>query len=135
MFADKFVYFAHCLYFQCEELCFPSCMCFSSVAQSCPTLCDLMNRSTPGLPVHHQLSEFTQTRVHRVSDGIQPSYPLSSPSHLAPNLSQHHGFFQWVSSSHQVAKVLKFQLQHQSFQWIPINYLEGRKEKRKSLLT
>ena len=63
---------------------------FSSVAQSCPTLCDPMNRSTPGLPVHHQLPEFTQTRVHRVSDAIQPSHPGSSPSSPAPNPSQHH---------------------------------------------
>ena len=67
---------------------------FSSVAQSCPTLCDPMNRSTPGLPVHHQLPEFTQTHVHRVSDAIQPSHPLSSPSPPAPNPSQHQGLFQ-----------------------------------------
>ena len=92
---------------------------FSSVAQSCPTLCDPMNSSTPGLPVHHQLPEFTQTHVHWVSDAIQLSHPLSSPSPLALNLSQHQGLFRWVRSSHQVAKVLKFQLQHQSFQWTP----------------
>ena len=67
---------------------------FSSVAQSCPTLCDPMNRSTPGLPVHHQLPELTQTYVHRVSDAIQPSHPLSSPSPPAPNLSQHQGLFE-----------------------------------------
>ena len=67
---------------------------FSSVAQSCPTLCDPMNRSTPGLPVHHQLLEFTQTHVHRVSDTIQPSHPLSSPSPPAPNPSQHQSLFQ-----------------------------------------
>ena len=67
---------------------------FSSVAQSCPTLCDPMNRSTPGLPVQHQLPEFTQTQVHRVRDGIQPSHPLSSPSPLAPNPSQHQSLFQ-----------------------------------------
>ena len=67
---------------------------FSSVAQSCPTLCDPMNHSTPGLPVHHQLPEFTQTHVHRVSDAIQPSHPLSSPSPPAPNPSQHQGLFQ-----------------------------------------
>ena len=90
---------------------------FNSVSQSCPTLCDPMNHSTPGLPVHHQLPEFTQTHVHWVSDAIQLSHPLSSPSPPAPNLSQHQGLFQWVSSSHQVAKVLEFQLQHQSFQW------------------
>ena len=92
---------------------------FSSVAQSCPTLCNPMNRSTPGLPVHHQLPESTQTRVHRVGDAIQPSHPLSSPFPPALNLSQHQGLFKWVSSSHQVAKILEFQLQHQSFQWTP----------------
>ena len=90
-----------------------------SVAQSCPTLCDPMNRSTPGLPVHHQLPEFTQTHVHRVSDVIQPSHPLSSPSPPAPNPSQHQSLFHWVNSSHEVAKVLEFQSQHQSFQWTP----------------
>ena len=90
---------------------------FSSVAQSCPTLCDPMNRSTRGLPVHHQLSESTQTHVHWVGDVIQPSHPLSSPSPPAFNFSQHQGLFKWVSSSHQTAKVLEFQLQHQSFQW------------------
>ena len=90
----------------------------SSVAQSCPILSDPMDCSTPGLPVHHQLPEFTQTHVHWVGDAIQPSHPLSSPSPPAFNLSQHQGLFQWVSSSHQVAKILKFQLQHQSFQWI-----------------
>ena len=83
---------------------------FSSFAQLCPTLCDPMNRSTQGLPVHHQLPEFTQTHVHRVSDAIQPSPPLSSPSPPAPNPSQHQGLFQWVNSSHEVAKVLEFQL-------------------------
>ena len=67
---------------------------FSSVAQSCPTLCDPMNRSTPGFPVHHQLPEFTQTHVHQVSDAIQPSHPLSSPSPPAPNPSQHQSLFQ-----------------------------------------
>ena len=89
---------------------------FSSVAQSRPTLCDLMNRITPGLPVHHQLLEFTQTHVHQVSDAIQLSHPLSSPSPPAFNLSQHQGLFQGVSSLHQVVKVLEFQLHHQSFQ-------------------
>ena len=92
---------------------------YSSVAQSCPTLCDPMNCSTPGLPVHHQLLESTQTHVHRVGDAIQPSHPLSSPSPPALNLSQHQGLFKWVSSSHQVVKVLEFQLQHQSLQWTP----------------
>ena len=92
---------------------------FSSVAQSCPTLCDPMDCSMPSLPVHHQLPEFTQTHVHPVSDAMQLFYPLLSPSLPAFNLSQHQGLFKWVSSSHQVAKVsLVFQLQHQSFQWI-----------------
>ena len=76
-----------------------------------------MNHSTPGLPVHHQLPEFTQTHVHWVSDAIQPSHPLSSPSFPALNHSQHQGIFKRVSSYHQVAKALEFQLQHQSFQW------------------
>ena len=71
---------------------------------SCVRLCNPMNRSTPGLPVHHQLPEFTQTHVHRVGDAIQPSYPLSSPSPPAPNPSQHQGLFQWVNASHEVAK-------------------------------
>ena len=83
---------------------------FSSVAQSCPTLCDPMNHSTPGLPVYHQPLEFTQTHVHRVSDAIQPSQPLSSLSPPAPNPSQHQSLFQWVNSLHEVAKVLEFQL-------------------------
>ena len=92
---------------------------FSSVTQSCPTLGDPMNCSRPGLPVHHQLPESTQTHVHRVSDAIQPSHPLSSPSPPALNLSQHLGLFQWLNSLHEVAKVLEFQVQHQSFQWTP----------------
>ena len=77
-----------------------------------------MDCSTPGLPVHHQLPEFTQTHVHWVGDAIQPSHPLLSPSLPAFNFSQHQGLFKWVSSLHQVANVLEFQLQHQSFQWI-----------------
>ena len=81
------------------------------VTQSCPTICNPMNCSTPGLPVHHQLPDFTQTHVHRVGNAIQPSHPLSSPSPPDPNPSQHQGLFKWVSSSHQVAKVLEFQLQ------------------------
>ena len=92
---------------------------FSSVQLSCPTLCDTMNCSMPGLPVHHQLPEPTQTRVHWVDDAFQLSHPLSSPSPPALKLSQHQGLFKWVRSSHQVAKVLEFQLQHQSLQWIP----------------
>ena len=95
------------------------CLQFSSVAQSCLTLCDPMNCSMPGLPVHHQLTESTQTHVHRVGDTIQPSHSLSSSSSPALNLCQHQGLFKWVSSSHQVAKGLEFQLQHQSFQWTP----------------
>ena len=83
---------------------------FISVAQSCLTLCNPINRSTPGLPVHHQLPEFTQTHVHRVRDAIQTSHPLSSPSPLAPNPSKHQSLFQWVNSLHEVAKVLEFQL-------------------------
>ena len=96
---------------------------FSSVTQSCPTLCDPMNRSTPGLPVHHQFPEFTQTHVDRVGDAIQPSNPLLSPSPPAPNPSQHQGLFQWVNSLHEVAKVLEFQHQHHSFQWTSSTYL------------
>ena len=83
---------------------------FSSVAQLCPTLCDPMNLSTPGLPVHHHLVEFTQTHIHRVSDAIQPSHPLPSPSPPVPNPSQQQSLFQSVNSSHEVAKVLEFQL-------------------------
>ena len=89
---------------------------FSSVTQSCLTLCSPMDCSPPGFPVHHQCLESPQTHVHQVSDAIQPSHPLSSPSPPALNLSQHQGLFKWVSSLHQVAQVLE--LQHQSFQWI-----------------
>ena len=89
----------------------------SSVAQSCPTLWPPGVQHTR-LPCPSPIPIFTQTHVHRVGDAIQPPHPLSSPSPSAFNLSQHHGLFQWVSSSHQVAKVLEFQLQHQSFQWI-----------------
>ena len=100
----------------CQYIPIPSS---SSVAQSCSTLCNPMDCSTPGFLVHHQLLELVQTHVHGVSDAIQPSHPLLSPSPPAFNLSQHQGLFQWVSSLHQVAKVLEFQLQHQSFQWTP----------------
>ena len=89
-----------------------------SVAQSFLTLFDPMNRSTPGLPVHQQLPELAQTHVHWVGDAVQPSHLPSSPSPHAFNLSQHQGLWQWVCSSHQVAKVLEFQFHHQSFQWI-----------------
>ena len=83
----------------------------SSVAQSGTTLCDPRNRSTPGFPVHHQLPESTQTHGHWVGDAIQPCHPLLSPSPPTLNLSQHQGLFKWVSSSHQVSKLLEFQLQ------------------------
>ena len=91
---------------------------FSSVIQSCLTLCKHMDCSTPGLPVHHQLSQFTQTHVHWVGYAIQPFHTVSSPSPPAFNFSQHQGLIRWVSSSHQVARILEFQLWHQSFQWI-----------------
>ena len=89
-----------------------------SVAQICLTLCNAMDCSMRVFPVHHQLLELAQTHVHWVGDATQPSHPLSSPSSPAFNLSQHQGLFQWASSLYQVAKVLEFQLQHQSFQWI-----------------
>ena len=101
--------------------CFLTHLQFSSVQFSLSVVSDSsqpLDCSMPGLPVHHQLLEFTQTHVHSVSDAIQPSHSLSSPSPPALSLSQHRGLFKWVSSSHQVAKVLEFQLQHQSFQWI-----------------
>ena len=93
---------------------------FSSAAQSWPTLSNLMDCSTPGLPVHHQLAEFVQTHVHWMGDAIQPSHPLSSPSPPTLNLSQHQGLFQWVGASHEVVTVLA--LQHQTFQWILLPY-------------
>ena len=98
----------------------------SLVSRSYPTLCDPMDCSTQGRPVHDQLPEFTQTHVHWVGDTIQPSHPLASPSPPTLNLSQHKGLFQWVSSSHEVAKLLEFQPQHQSFQrkpnWSPLGW-------------
>ena len=100
------------------KICFMTSVQFSSVPQSCTTLCDPMDCSMLGFPVHHQLPEPTQTHVHWVGDPIEPSHPLLSPSPPAFNLSQHQGHFQWVSSLHQVAKGLEFQPQHQSFQWI-----------------
>ena len=107
----SWVYFQHFQHHSIMSLLpHPKSIQFSSVAQWCLTLCDPMNRSTPGLPVHHQLPESTQTHVHRVSDAIQPSHPLSSPSPPAPNPSQHQSLFQWVNSSNEVAKVLEFQL-------------------------
>ena len=114
---------------------------FSSVQSlNCVLLCNPMDCSTPGLPIHHQLPEFTQTHVRWVSDAIWPSHPLSSPSPPALNLSHHQGLFKWVGSSHQVAKVLEFQLQHQSFQWIfRTDFLQDwlvcrPKDSRKSML-
>ena len=92
---------------------------FSLAAQSCPPLCNPKHCSAPGLPVRCQLLGPTQTHVHWVGDAIQPSHPLSSPSPPAFNLSQYQGLFKWVSFLNQVAKVLEFQLQHQSFQWTP----------------
>ena len=96
----------------------PASVQFSSVAQSCPTLCDCMDYSTPGFPVHSLTPGAYHTHVHRVSDAIQPSHPLLSPSPPTVNLSQHQSLFQWVRSLHQVAKVLELQLQYQSFQWL-----------------
>ena len=115
------------------KLCWPiyswcCCLCCCSVTQSCPTLCDPMDCSTPGLPVLHYLLELAQTCVLWVSDAIQPSHPLSLPSPPALNLFMHKGLFQWVSSLHQVAKILELQLQlqHLSFQWIfRIDFLWG----------
>ena len=89
----------------------------SSVAQSCPTLCNFMNCNTPGFPVSHQHSELAQTHVHWVGDAIHQSHSLLHPSPPAFNLSQPEGLFKWVSFSHHVARILEFQLQHQSFQW------------------
>ena len=106
------------LYRSTHQYCWAHC-CWYSVAQSCPAPCDPMSCSTPGFPVLRHLPQLAQTHVHWGSDAIQPSHPLSSPSPPALNLYQHQGLFKWVSSSHEVAKVLEFQLQHQSFQWTP----------------
>ena len=119
----SFIYAFFCLWFWIE-LCMSifiafNSVRFSSVAQLCPTVCNRMNCSMPGLPVHHQLQDSTETHIHCVGEAIQASHPLSSPSPTALNLSQHQGLFKWVSSSHQVAKVLECQLQHKSFQWTP----------------
>ena len=100
-----------------QSLCIKVCCCCCSVAQSCLTLCDPMNCNMPGFPVHHHLPELAQTHAHWVSDAIQLFHFLSSPS-PAFYLSHHQGLFRWVCSSHQVAKILGFQLQHQSLQWI-----------------
>ena len=126
---SKFDFWYHIIFYFCNNHLLCSCfhhiceilLSFSSVQFSHAVMSNSvtpMNRSTPGLPVHQQLPESTQTHLHWVGDAIQPSHPLSSPSPPALNLSQHQGLFQLVSSSHQVAKVLELQLQHQSFQWI-----------------
>ena len=107
---------AHCSFLQWNEIL--THVQFSSVAQSCLTLCNPTECSMPGFPVHRQHLEFTQTHVHWVSDTIQPSHPLPSPSPPALYLFLHQGLFKRVSSWHQVAKVLEFQLQHQFFQYI-----------------
>ena len=112
--ASRSVGLAHCKHWQVERGW--HIIQFSSVTKSCPTHWDAMDRNMPGFPVHDHLPKLAQTLVHRVSDTIQPSHPLSSPSPPAFNLFQHQGLFQLVSSSHQVAKVLE--LQCQSFQWI-----------------
>ena len=98
--------------------CIHEVFCCRSVTKSCPTLPDPTDCSTPGFPVPRYFLEFAQVHVHWIGDAIQSSHPLSSPAPYAFSLSRHQGLFQWVSSSHQVAKVLEFQLQHQSFQWI-----------------
>ena len=92
--------------------------CFS-ITKLCPTLWDPMNCNMPGFPVLHYFPEFVQTSVHSVGDDIQTSHPVLPSSPLTLSLSQHQGLFQWISSSHQVAKVLQLQLQHQSFKWVP----------------
>ena len=97
---------------------FRYCYYCCSVAKSLLTLCDPISCSMPGFPVLHYFPWLAQTHVHWVGDAIQTSHPLSSPFPLALNLSQHQGLFQWVSSSHQVVKVLELQLQHQFFQWM-----------------
>ena len=97
---------------------------FSLVTLLCQTLCNPMDCSMPGFPVHQQLWELAQTLVHWVGDAIQPSHPLSSPSPPSFNLSQHQGLFKWVSSLHQVTKVLELQLQHQFFQWNQFNSVQ-----------
>ena len=109
---QQFQYVRQFFFFEVLFLCAysPFGIQFSTVTQSCPTPCNPMNYRTAGIPVHHQLPEFTQIHVHRVGDAIQPSHPLSSPSPPAPNPSQHQSLFQGVNFLHEVAKVLEFQL-------------------------
>ena len=107
--------------FECDSHCQMLCASkkpLSVQSLSFAQLCDPMDCSTPAFPVHHQLPEVTQTYVHQVGDAIQPPHSQSPPSPLVLNVSQHQGLFQWVGSSHQVAKVLELQLQHLSFQWL-----------------
>ena len=111
------------VHIKCCSFLFRLCSFCSVQWLSCPTLCNPMDCSIPGLPVRHQCPEFTQTHVHWVDNAIQPSHPLLPPSPPALNLSQHQSLFQWVSSLHQVAKLLELQLQHQSFQWFPLSGL------------
>ena len=111
-------YFTYCNWCWKHGLCAELNLQFSSVAQSCPTLCHPMDCSIPGFPVLHYFPEFAQTHIHWVSDAIWPFHPLPPSSPFAFSLSQHQDLFQWVSCSHQVTKVLELQLQHQFFQWI-----------------
>ena len=109
--------------FHLRQLDWPRGCSVSSITQLCPALCSPMDCSRPGFPVQNKLLELAQIHVHQVGDAIQPSHPLLSPSPPAFSPSQHQGLFQWVSSSHQVAKELELQLQHQSFQWIRTDLL------------
>ena len=120
-FTLSFMYFRHIFSSGVRNIMAKSMLLKYSVqfSHSVVSDCDPVDCSMPGLYVHHQLLELIQSHVHRVGDAIQPSHPLLSPSPPHLNLSQYQGLFQWVSYSHQVAKVLEFQLQHQSFQWTP----------------
>ena len=116
--ADHWVELVYCMFFSFKTREIHSFVQFSSIAQSCLTLCDPMNCSTTGFLVHLQLQKLTQTHVHRVGDAIQPSHPLSTFSSPSLNLSQDQGLFERVGSWHLVVKILALQLRHQSFQWI-----------------
>ena len=108
-----------CVVYMCVCLCISQWnICCCSVAQSCPTLCEPMDCSTPGLSIPHYLLKFAQVHVHRIDGAIQPSHPLTPSSPSALNLSQNQRLFQWVGCLHQMTKILEFQLQHQSFQWV-----------------